>query len=138
MLDWATEYSSVDIIRLTVQAHNAPAIHIYEKFGFERVAGSDAIVLDGAGKPVAAFDMMLDVGKIDDVTEADNISYLQSTTNNIILLAASDEGDLFGIISAAALPNHPREVEVGVAVLEAYQGFGLAIRYNGKPKNNYG
>ena len=61
MLDWATEYSSVDIIRLTVQAHNAPAIHIYEKFGFERVAGSDAIVLDGAGKPVAAFDMMLDI-----------------------------------------------------------------------------
>ena len=40
------------------------------------------------------------------MTEADNISYLQSTTNNIILLAASDEGDLFGIISAAALPNH--------------------------------
>lgn len=67
-----------------------------------------------------------DLGKVDDVTEADNISYLQSTTNNIILLAASDEGDLFGIISAAALPNHPREVEVGVAVLEAYQGFGLA------------
>lgn len=67
-----------------------------------------------------------DLETIDGVTEADNISFLQATTNNIILVVASDEDDLFGLISAAAIPGKPREVEVGVAVLAAYQGFGLA------------
>ena len=67
-----------------------------------------------------------DLETIDGVTEADNINFLQATTNNIILVVASDEDDLFGLISAAAIPGKPREVEVGVAVLAAYQGFGLA------------
>jgi RimJ/RimL family protein N-acetyltransferase len=67
-----------------------------------------------------------DLTNVSVADQADNIYQLQATTNNIILLAASDDGDLFGLISAAAIPNHPRSAEVGVAVLAAYQGNGLA------------
>jgi len=67
-----------------------------------------------------------DYEEIDGLTQAENIEFLQTTTNNVILVVASDEGELFGLISAAALPGQPRQAEIGVAVLKAYQGMGLA------------
>ncbi|GAK31446.1 acetyltransferase [Weissella oryzae SG25] len=57
---------------------------------------------------------------------ADNIERLNSTANNILLVAAGDNQELFGVISAAALPGHPRIAEVGMAVLKKVQGHGLA------------
>lgn len=67
-----------------------------------------------------------DYEEIDGLTQAENIDFLQTTTNNVILVVASDTGELFGLISAAALPGRPRQAEIGVAVLQAYQGMGLA------------
>ncbi|WP_373762311.1 GNAT family N-acetyltransferase [Weissella soli] len=67
-----------------------------------------------------------DLSAVDGVTEADNIEYLQTTTNNIILVMADEQANLYGVISAAAIPGQPRVAEIGVAVLEKYQGHGFA------------
>lgn len=63
---------------------------------------------------------------IEATDEADNIDILQTTTNNIMLVSATEEGQLVGLASAAAKPGQPRVAEIGVAVLADYQGNGLA------------
>jgi ribosomal protein S18 acetylase RimI-like enzyme len=65
---------------------------------------------------------------LDDVSAADegeNIEALQSTANNVIMVVADEVGNLYGVVSAAAMNGRPRVAEVGVAVLAEYQGFGL-------------
>ncbi|MDR3190035.1 MAG: GNAT family N-acetyltransferase [Lactobacillaceae bacterium] len=68
-----------------------------------------------------------DLTHLDSDTQADNISYLMSTTNNIVLVLADESTQqLLGLITATAIPGHPTIAEVGVAVLAAYQGNGFA------------
>lgn len=74
----------------------------------------------------STFMLEQDPETIEAADEADNIDILQTTTNNIMLVATTDEGQLVGLASAAAKPKQPRVAEVGVAVLNEYQGNGLA------------
>lgn len=74
----------------------------------------------------STFMLEQDPETIEAADEADNIDILQTTTNNIMLVAVTDEGQLVGLASAAAKPKQPRVAEVGVAVLNEYQGNGLA------------
>ncbi|MCM0583034.1 GNAT family N-acetyltransferase [Weissella diestrammenae] len=63
-----------------------------------------------------------DASQIDSADEADNISFLQRTTNNVLLGIVDEKYNLLGVVSATALPHKPRSAEVGLAVLSAYQG----------------
>ncbi|GEP75324.1 GNAT family N-acetyltransferase [Weissella thailandensis] len=74
----------------------------------------------------STFMLEQDPETIEAADEADNIDILQTTTNNIMLVAVTDEGQLVGLASATAKPKQPRVAEVGVAVLNEYQGNGLA------------
>lgn len=67
-----------------------------------------------------------DPNQIEPDEEADNIDILQTTTNNIMLVAKTDQNQLVGLASASALPGQPRIAEIGVAVLNDFQGHGLA------------
>lgn len=67
-----------------------------------------------------------DPNQIEPDEEADNIDILQTTTNNIMLVAKTDHGQLVGLASASALPGQPKVAEIGVAVLNDFQGHGLA------------
>lgn len=58
LLAWAVDYSSVNALTLTVQLHNAPAIHIYEKYGFSWVEGSENTIENANGESVPAKDMI--------------------------------------------------------------------------------
>lgn len=58
--------------------------------------------------------------------EADNIDILQTTTNNIMLVSKTESGQLVGLASAAAMPGQPKVAEIGVAVINDFQGHGLA------------
>lgn len=83
------------------------------------------VLLEQLMQESTTFTLEQDVTKLTPQQEAQNITNLQTTTNNIILLAVGDEKELLGILSVAALPNTPREAELGMAVLAAYQGYGL-------------
>lgn len=61
LLAWATDYSSVSALELTVQLHNEAAVHIYEKYGFTWVEGTDKIIENTAGEEVRTKDMVLTV-----------------------------------------------------------------------------
>jgi len=61
LLAWATEYSSVDTLELTVQLHNKAAIHIYEKYNFACVPDSEQTIQNAHGEDVLAKDMILEV-----------------------------------------------------------------------------
>ena len=74
----------------------------------------------------STFMIAQDPETIEATDEADNIDILQTTTNNIMLVSATEEGQLVGLASAAAKPGQPRVAEIGVAVLADYQGNGLA------------
>ncbi|TYC47960.1 GNAT family N-acetyltransferase [Weissella muntiaci] len=72
------------------------------------------------------FTVEQDLAGITPEQQAGNIELLNSTTNNILLLAADDENQLYGLLSAAAVAGEPRTVEIGMAVLKEVQGFGIA------------
>ncbi|RRG17510.1 GNAT family N-acetyltransferase [Weissella viridescens] len=67
-----------------------------------------------------------DLDTVDAITEAQNITAIQQTTNNLMLVVADEANHLYGIATATALLDDPKVAEVGVAVLKAYQGYGLA------------
>lgn len=71
------------------------------------------------------FMVMQDLSVVSAMSEADNIAYMQSTTNNIMLVVADEDNNLYGLASAVAGINGDR-AEIGVAVLAQYQGNGLA------------
>lgn len=72
------------------------------------------------------FTVEQDLAEITPEQQAGNIELLNSTTNNILLLAADDANHLYGLLSAAAVAGEPRTVEIGMAVLKEVQGFGIA------------
>lgn len=92
--------------------------------------GQDAVKLMGLlfqlQDESSTFMIAQDPETIEATDEADNIDILQTTTNNIMLVSATEEGQLVGLASAAAKPGQPRVAEIGVAVLADYQGNGLA------------
>lgn len=61
LLAWAVDYSSVSVLELTVQLHNQSAIHIYEKYGFSWIEGTEKTIQNANGEDVMAKDMMLEV-----------------------------------------------------------------------------
>lgn len=67
-----------------------------------------------------------DPNQIEVQEEADNIDILQTTTNNIMLVSKTETGQLVGLVSAAAMPGQPKVAEIGVAVINDFQGHGLA------------
>jgi len=67
-----------------------------------------------------------DLTDLDEKTEADNLLALQSTRNNILLAITDNQNNFYGVASATAIPGHPREAEVGVALVKKIQGIGLA------------
>lgn len=67
-----------------------------------------------------------DPNQIEVQEEADNIDILQTTTNNIMLVSKIETGQLVGLASAAAMPGQPKVAEIGVAVINDFQGHGLA------------
>lgn len=72
------------------------------------------------------FTLNQDISKLAVDDEEANILNLQTTTNNIILVAVDEKENLYGLVSASALLQNARHAEIGLAVLQAYQGFGLA------------
>lgn len=67
-----------------------------------------------------------DLETIDAITEAQNITAIQQTRNNLMLVVADENDNLYGLATATALLDNPEVVEVGVAILKTYQGYGLA------------
>lgn len=72
------------------------------------------------------FTVEQDLAEITPEQQAGNIELLNSTTNNILLLAADDANHPYGLLSAAAVAGEPRTVEIGMAVLKEVQEFGIA------------
>lgn len=83
------------------------------------------ILLAQLTKESTTFMVMQDLSVVSVMGEADSIAYMQSTTNNVMLVVADENNNLYGLASAVAGISGDH-AEIGVAVLEQYQGNGLA------------
>jgi len=83
------------------------------------------ILLAQLTKESTTFMVMQDLSVVSVMGEADSIAYMQSTTNNVMLVVADEHNNLYGLASAVAGINGDC-AEIGVAVLQQYQGNGLA------------
>lgn len=83
------------------------------------------ILLAQLTKESTTFMVMQDLSVVSAMSEANSIAYMQSTTNNIMLVVSDENDNLYGLASAVSGIDGDR-AEIGVAVLAQYQGNGLA------------
>lgn len=57
-IDWAQQMAVLDRLSLSVQARNARAIHLYQKFGFTVIKEQAASVLSRSGEWLDVYDMV--------------------------------------------------------------------------------